>query len=100
MDDPTQWDALLLESVMLAFVHRQSLQLIHDPRAHLHQPMPVPEQLPQITIIWTRHPDSRKPIFPQHFQQELGKLMGAAWNSTLIEPTALRSHAGYFPHSP
>ena len=31
----------------LAFVHRQRLQLIHDPRTHLHQPMPVPQQLPQ-----------------------------------------------------
>jgi hypothetical protein len=36
---------------LLTFVHRQRLQLIHDPRGHLHQPMPVPEQLPQITIL-------------------------------------------------
>jgi hypothetical protein len=30
----------------MALVHGQRLQLIHDPRAHLHQPMPVPQQLP------------------------------------------------------
>jgi hypothetical protein len=28
-----------------ALVHRQRLQLIHDPRAHLHEPMPMPKQL-------------------------------------------------------
>ena len=100
MEDPTQWDTLRLESAMLAFVHRQSLQLIHDPRAHLHQPMPVPEQLPRITILWTRYPDSRKAIFPQQLQQELGMLMGAAWNSALIEHTDSRSHAGYPPDRP
>jgi len=27
--------------------------LIHDPRPHLHQPMSVPQQLPQIAIFWT-----------------------------------------------
>jgi len=57
-----------------ACVHRQSLQLIHDPRAHLHQPMPMPQQLPQITILWTRYPDSRKTIFQQQLQQEFGIL--------------------------
>ena len=46
----------------LTFVHRQSLQLIHDPRAHLHQPMPMPEQLPQIPILRTRYPDLGKVI--------------------------------------
>jgi len=35
----------------LAFVHRQSRQLIHNPRSHLHQPMPP--QLPQIAILRT-----------------------------------------------
>jgi hypothetical protein len=35
----------------LAFVHRQSLQLIHNPRSHLHQPMPP--QLPQVAILRT-----------------------------------------------
>jgi hypothetical protein len=54
----------------LAFVHRQSLQLIHDPRAHLHQPVPVAKQLSQITILWTRYPDSWKTIFQQQLQQE------------------------------
>jgi hypothetical protein len=35
----------------LAFIHRQDLQLIHDPRAHLHQLMPVPQPLSQVTIL-------------------------------------------------
>src|SRR5260370_37626152 len=38
------------------------MQLIHDPRAHLHQPMPVPQQLSQIPILRTRYPDLRKVI--------------------------------------
>jgi hypothetical protein len=48
--------------------------LIHDPRAHLHQPMPVPKQLPQITILRTRYPDSRKIIFPHQSQHQSGVL--------------------------
>jgi len=28
------------------FVERHGLQLIHDPRARLHHPVPVPQQLP------------------------------------------------------
>jgi hypothetical protein len=55
----------------LAFVHRQRLQLILDPRPHLHQPMPVPEQLPEIPIFGTRYPDARKGIFQQQLQQKL-----------------------------
>jgi hypothetical protein len=55
----------------LTFVHRQSLQLIHDPRAHLYQPVPVPKQLPQITILRTGHPDLGKVIFQQQLQQKL-----------------------------
>jgi len=46
--------------------------LIHDPRPHLHQPMPVPQQLPQITIPRTRYPDSRKPIFQQQLPHKSG----------------------------
>jgi hypothetical protein len=49
----------------IALVHGQRLQLIHDPRAHLHQPMPVPQQLSQIPILRTRYPDLREVIF-QH----------------------------------
>jgi len=44
----------------------------HDPRTHLHQPMPVPKQLPQITILRTGYPDSRKAIFQQQLQQKFG----------------------------
>jgi hypothetical protein len=31
----------------LAFVHTQHLEQIHDPGAHLHQPMAMPEKLQQ-----------------------------------------------------
>jgi hypothetical protein len=41
------------------------MQLIHDPRAHLHQPVTVPEKLSQIPILRIRYPDLRKVIFPQ-----------------------------------
>src|SRR6202162_1233858 len=63
---------LLLPS--LAFIHRQRLQLIHNPRAHLHQPMPMPQQLSQVTILRTGYPDPRKIIFPQQSQQQSGVL--------------------------
>jgi hypothetical protein len=49
----------------LAFIHGYGLQLIHDPRAHLHQPVAKPEQSPPITILRTRYPDLRKAIFEQ-----------------------------------
>ncbi|MGA7062511.1 MAG: hypothetical protein WBY69_14995, partial [Candidatus Acidiferrales bacterium] len=49
-------------------------QLIHDPRAHLHHPMPVPQQLSQVTILRTGYPDARKVIFPQQSQQQSGVL--------------------------
>src|SRR6516164_8642614 len=54
----------------LAFVHGQRLKLVHDPRAHLHHPMPVPQQLSQIPILRTRYPDSRKTIFHHQLQQK------------------------------
>jgi hypothetical protein len=41
---------------------------------HLHQPMPVPQQLSQVTILRTRYPDPRKIIFPQQSQQQSGVL--------------------------
>jgi hypothetical protein len=34
--------------------------------------MHVPQQLPQITIIWTRYPVSGKAIFQQQLQQKFG----------------------------
>jgi hypothetical protein len=54
-----------------ALVHRQRLQLIHDPCAHLHQPVPVPQQLTHITIFRTGYPDARKAIFHHQLQQQL-----------------------------
>jgi len=38
-------------------VERHRLQLVHDPRARLHHPVPGPQQLPQIAILPVRHPD-------------------------------------------
>ena len=58
------------KTTSIAFVHRQRLQLIHDSRAHLHQPMPVLQQLPQIPILGTRYPDLREVIFQHQPQQE------------------------------
>ena len=43
-------------------------------RAHLHQPMPMPEQLPQIPIFLVRYPDSWKAVFDQESQEQLGIL--------------------------
>jgi len=54
------------------FPAHHRLQLIHDPRAHLHQPMPAPQQLTQITILRTWYPDSRKVIFQQQLPHESG----------------------------
>ena len=47
------------------------MQLIHHPRAHLHQPMPMPQQLPQIAILGVWHPDPRKAILHHQSQQQL-----------------------------
>jgi hypothetical protein len=49
----------------------KSLKLIHDPRAHLYQSMPMPQQLPEIPVLWTRYPDLRKTILLHQLQQEL-----------------------------
>jgi hypothetical protein len=43
----------------------------HHSRAHLHQSMPMPQQLPQITILGVRYPDPRKAIFQQQLQNQL-----------------------------
>jgi hypothetical protein len=37
-----------------SFVQGHGLQLIHDSRARLHHPVPVPQQLPQIAILPTQ----------------------------------------------
>jgi hypothetical protein len=47
------------------------LQLIHHPCARLHHPVPMPQQLPQITILPARYPDPRKIIFQQQSQNQL-----------------------------
>jgi len=45
------------------------MQLIHHPRAHLHQSVPMPQQLSQIPILGIRYPDSRKTVFHHEAQQ-------------------------------
>jgi hypothetical protein len=52
-------------------IERHHVQLVHDARAHLHQPVAMPQQLPQITILRIRYPDSREAIFQQQLQQQL-----------------------------
>jgi hypothetical protein len=47
------------------------LQLIHDSRARLHHPVPVPQQLPQIAILPARYPDLREAVFQQQTQDQL-----------------------------
>jgi hypothetical protein len=53
------------------FVQSHRLQLVHDSGACLHHPVPVPQQLPQIAILPTRHPDSRKTVVQQQLQNQL-----------------------------
>jgi hypothetical protein len=48
-----------------------ALQLVHDPGARLHHPVPVPQQLPQIAVFPTRYPDPRETIFQQQAQNQL-----------------------------
>jgi hypothetical protein len=38
---------------------------------HLHQSMPMPQQLTQIAILCVRHPDPRKAILQHQPQQQL-----------------------------
>jgi hypothetical protein len=47
------------------------LQLVHDPRARLHHPVTMPQQLPQISSLPARNPDLRKAIFQQQLQNQL-----------------------------
>jgi hypothetical protein len=49
----------------------QGLQLIHDAGACLHHAVPVPQQLPHIPVLATRHPDLRKVILYHAFQNQL-----------------------------
>src|SRR3954447_18401144 len=45
-----------------AFVECHHMQLVHHSRAHLHQTMPMPQQLPQIAIGGVGYPDSGKAV--------------------------------------
>jgi hypothetical protein len=65
------------------------VQLVHDARAHLHQPVTMPQQLPQIAILRIWHPDPREAIFQQEPQQQLRVLAIG-----LLLPDPLRAHRG------
>jgi hypothetical protein len=45
--------------------------LIHDAGARLHHALPVPQQLPQIPVLPTRHPDRREVVLQQQTQNVL-----------------------------
>src|SRR5580700_4919773 len=47
------------------------MQLIHYAGTHLHQAMPMPQQLPQVPVFCICYPDPRKAIFHQQCQQQL-----------------------------
>ena len=47
------------------------MQLVHDSRAHLHQAVPMPQQLLQVPIDRVWYPDPRKTIFHHQPQQQL-----------------------------
>jgi hypothetical protein len=47
------------------------VQQVYDARAHLHQPVAMPQQLPRIAILRVRYPDPREAIFQQQPQQQL-----------------------------
>src|SRR5207302_11261701 len=54
-----------------AFGDGHGLQLVHDPCARLHHPVPTPQELPQVTIVPARHLDSGKTILQQQVQNVL-----------------------------
>jgi hypothetical protein len=57
--------------------------------------MPVPEQLPQITIVRTGYPHAWEVIFEQQLQQELGIL---AVGLLLADPLRLNLRCIANPH--
>src|SRR5947207_6698862 len=65
------------------------MQLVHDARAHLHQPMAMPQQLPQIAILRIWYPDPREAIFQQEPQQQLRVLA-----IRLLLAYSFRAHRG------
>ena len=58
-----------LSLLLHPLVQRNVLQLVLHPRAHLHQRVPMLQQLPQIPLLHAGHPDAGKIIFPQQLQQ-------------------------------
>ena len=61
--------ALLLET----FVDGNMLQLVLDPRPHLHQRVPVLQQLPQIHFFHRGYPDGGK-TFLQQCVQDISRI--------------------------
>jgi hypothetical protein len=50
------------------------VQLVHHARPHLHQPMPMPQQLPRVAVLPVRHPDAPEAAFHHQLQQQFGVL--------------------------
>src|SRR5712692_7802726 len=65
-------------------------KLVLDPRPYLYQPVPMPKELSQVSILRPRYPDPRKAVFHQQLQQVLGILA-----LVLLLPYSLRSNLGW-----
>ena len=61
------------------------LQLVHDPGARLHHPVPVPQQLPQIAILPARYPDPAE----SHLSAWSFRISCASWRSVFCLRTRL-----------
>src|SRR6266481_3282921 len=59
----------------------QRLQLVHDPRAHLHHAMPVPQQLSEIPILRTRYPGFAESDLRASAAARVGHLRGRTFAS-------------------
>ena len=49
-------------AALYSFMHCNGLQLVQNSGAHLYQPMPMPKQLPKISILQTGDPYSGEMI--------------------------------------
>jgi len=68
------------------------VQLIHHAGAHLHQPVAMPQQLPQIPILCVHYPDPRETVFDHEPQQQL-RILAIG----LLLAHSLRANLGCIP---
>src|SRR5262249_24537785 len=69
-----------LPLLLQALVHGNVLQLVLGPGSHLHQRVPVLQQLPQIPLRQRRDPDRGKPLL----QQQLQHVPRISWVAPLV----------------